>query len=235
MISVCIATYNGEKYIKQQIDSILPQLSNHDEIIISDDNSTDKTVDVINFFSDFRIKLFFNKEKGYTSNFENALKQVTGDFIFLSDQDDIWVPNKVEVCIKELKNFDLVVSDCKIINSENKIISDSYFALRSVKKTSLGNLFKFSYLGCCLAFRSEILNRALPFPSNRQLCTHDNWIFIVGSFFFKHKVLNDRLIHYRRHEENVSTGGLISKTTMWFKIKYRLYLCFFLIKRFYIN
>jgi hypothetical protein len=105
--------------------------------------------------------------------------------------------------------------------------------LRGVKKSSWGSLIKFSYLGCCLAFRSDILKRALPFPSDRKLCTHDNWLFLVGSFFYKHKVINEKLIHYRRHNENIST--LISNTSIWFKIKYRIYLCFFLIKRYNVN
>lgn len=235
MISVCIATYNGEKYIEEQLFSILDQLGKDDEIIISDDYSTDNTVEVIKKLLDSRIKLFFNKEKGYTSNFENALKQVSGDIVFISDQDDIWDPNKVRVCLEELQFADLVVSDCKLINSSNEVISDSYFKLRSVKKSSWGNLIKFSYLGCCLAFRSEILKKALPFPSNRQFCTHDNWLFLVGSFLFRHKVLDDTLIYYRRHDGNVSTGGLISATSRWFKIKYRIYLCFFLIKRSLLN
>ena len=235
MISVCVATYNGEKYIEEQLFSILDQLGTDDEIIISDDCSTDNTVAVIKKLSDSRIKLFFNKEKGYTSNFENGLKQVRGDIVFISDQDDIWDPNKVSVCLKELQFVDLVVSDCKLINSNNEVISDSYFKLRGVKKSSWGNLIKFSYLGCCLAFRSEILKKALPFPSNRQFCTHDNWLFLVGSFLFKHKVLDDTLIYYRRHDGNVSTGGLISATSNWFKIKYRIYLCFFLVKRSLLN
>lgn len=232
-ISVCMATYNGGKYIKQQIDSILIQLSENDELIISDDNSTDNTIDVVKGISDSRIKLFFNKEKGYTSNFENALNKVTGDIIFLSDQDDIWVSNKVEICLEELKSYDFIVSDCKLINNKNEIISDSYFELRNIKKTGLGNLLKFSFLGCCLAFRSDILKKALPFPSDRKLCTHDNWLFLVGAFFFRYKVLNDKLIHYRRHNENIST--LISKTPLGFKIKYRMYLSFFLIKRYIAN
>ena len=235
MISVCIATYNGEKYIKEQLFSILEQLGKDDEIIISDDHSTDNTLEIIEKLLDSRIKLFLNKEKGYTSNFENALKQVSGDIVFISDQDDIWDSSKVRVCLEELKFVDLVVSDCKLINSTNEIIADSYFTLRSVKKSSWGNLIKFSYLGCCLAFRSEILKKALPFPSNRQFCTHDNWLFLVGSFLYKHKVLDDTLIYYRRHDENVSSGGLISSTSRWFKIKYRIYLCFFLIKRSFIN
>lgn len=235
MISVCIATYNGEKYIREQLLSILEQLDTEDEIIISDDHSTDGTLGVIEQLSDSRISVFFNAEKGYTSNFENALQQANGDIIFLSDQDDIWDPKKVSVCLEALQSSTLVVSDCKVINNKKEILSHSYFGLRGVKKTSWGNLIKFSYLGCCLAFRSELLKKALPFPSNRQLCTHDNWLFLVGSFLFKHKVLDDTLIYYRRHDTNVSSGGLISATSRWFKLKYRIYLCFFLIKRSLIN
>ncbi|MDE5758415.1 MAG: glycosyltransferase, partial [Allobaculum sp.] len=92
MISVCIATYNGERYIETQIRSILDQLNEDDEIIISDDSSTDRTLDIIRSLNDSRIKLFAgNKFHSRTFNFENALKQATGDFIFLSDQDDIWL------------------------------------------------------------------------------------------------------------------------------------------------
>jgi hypothetical protein len=190
-------------------------------------------VDIINEFSDKRIKLFYNNEKGYVSNFENALRQVSGDVIFLSDQDDIWATNKVNVFLEALRSYDFVVSDCKMINDNNEIISDSYYELRKVKKTFLGNLVKFSYLGCCFAFKSIILKKALPFPPNKQMCTHDNWLFLVGTLFFKYKILNDKLIFYRRHNGNVSTGGLVSETTAIFKIKYRLYLSIFLLKVFF--
>ena len=92
MISVCIATYNGEKYIEEQIASILPQLKENDEIIISDDYSTDNTIQVLTKINSKKIKIFKNQgEKGYTSNFENAIKQAKGNYIFLCDQDDVWL------------------------------------------------------------------------------------------------------------------------------------------------
>ena len=96
MISVCIATYNGEKYIKEQLDSILPQLKKLDEIIISDDKSKDKTLKIIKTLNDSRIKIFTNPKKGLISNFENAITKSSGDYIFLSDQDDIWHENKIQ-------------------------------------------------------------------------------------------------------------------------------------------
>ncbi|MEK5777350.1 glycosyltransferase, partial [Acinetobacter nosocomialis] len=101
MISVCLATYNGEKYIVEQLTSILSQLSPTDEVIISDDHSTDETLLLIKSLNDPRIKIITNElGKGYTKNFENAINHSSGDYIFLSDQDDVWVENKVELMMK---------------------------------------------------------------------------------------------------------------------------------------
>jgi len=227
MISVCIATYNGEKYITAQIKSILPQLSSTDEIIISDDCSFDKTIEICRKFNDPRIKIIKNiKNVGYTGNFENALKQAHGDIIFLSDQDDIWVGNKVSVFMKYLEHYDMVVSDATIINQDNQIINASFFEQRKVYKTIIGNIFKFGYLGCCMAFKRSILLKALPFPARRKLCTHDNWLFLTGICFFKTKVIDDKLVLYRRHDSNYSTGGSKNETSLWFKIYYRFYLLY---------
>ncbi|MCD8291094.1 MAG: glycosyltransferase, partial [Prevotella sp.] len=96
-VSVCIATYNGEKYIEEQIRSILSQLSDNDEVIISDDGSHDQTLSLIQSIGDKRIKIFQNEGRhGFKYNFENTLKKVQGDYIFLCDQDDVWLPNKVQ-------------------------------------------------------------------------------------------------------------------------------------------
>ena len=112
MISVCIATYNGGKYIRQQIESILPQLDATDEIIISDDGSTDDTLLQIEALSSSLVRVYKHTNRlGYTRNFERALTYAKGDVIFLCDQDDIWLPNKVEMCMKELTNSDLVVTN----------------------------------------------------------------------------------------------------------------------------
>ena len=99
MISICIATFNGEHYIKDQLLSILPQLTVHDEVIISDDNSSDKTIKIIEEFNDLRIKIYYNNplKKGYSNNFENALSKSNQQLIFLCDQDDIWFNNKIQI------------------------------------------------------------------------------------------------------------------------------------------
>jgi len=224
-ISVCIATYNGEKFIYNQLESILLQLNIDDEVIISDDFSSDNTIFEITRFRDSRIKIVYNNgKKGYTSNFENALKYASGDIIFLSDQDDLWLPNKVDKCLEILENNDFVVTDCKLIDENNHVIGNSYYKIRKNNKSLIGNLFKFGYLGCCFAFRKEVLLKALPFPSKFKYCTHDNWLMLIGMLYFRHYISDAKMILYRRHDNNASDGGFESKTTFNFKVKYRLYL-----------
>ena len=114
-ISVCLASYNGQLFIEQQIKSILAQLSEYDELIVSDDCSTDKTLEIVETLNDKRIKIFSGIRYGSPiRNFENALKHATGDVIFLSDQDDVWLPNKVKIMTSYFHQYDVVVSNCSI-------------------------------------------------------------------------------------------------------------------------
>lgn len=199
-VSVCIATYNGEKYIKEQLDSILPQLSKNDEVIISDDSSTDGTIEIIKNYRDSRIKIIENQKfKSPIFNFENSLKNSSGDLIFLSDQDDKWMPDKVEEMVHELENYDLVISDCYWFgNQANGIVSN--FEFRNSRRGVLKNLYKNSYIGNCLAFRKEILEKALPFP--KDIPMHDIWIGLVSDAFYRVLFINKKLSYWRRHEDN---------------------------------
>lgn len=125
MISVCIATYNGERFIREQISSIINQLGNEDEIIISDNGSTDSTIDIIKEIDDKRIKLIKGpKKKSPTSNFENALMHAKGEYIFLSDQDDVWKDNKISICMQYLKHYDCVISDAEMVDENLNIIEN---------------------------------------------------------------------------------------------------------------
>lgn len=232
MISVCIATYNGEKYIHEQIASILQQIGNDDEIVVSDDGSTDKTLDVVRSFDAQNIHIYINKgDHGYTPNFENALRNAHGDYIFLSDQDDIWMPDKVEACMKYLKVNDFVVSDAQIVDGDNKPLFDSFCEQRKSKFGFLNTLIRFSYLGCCFAFRRKVLSKALPFPKNHILCTHDNWLALVSTAFYKSAFIPLPLIRYRRYGGNASSGAKNANKSILFMIHYRLYLLFHLIGR----
>lgn len=202
-ISVCIATYNGENFIEKQLESILKQSVEVDEIIISDDNSTDNTLKIIEKFNSPKIRIIKNKKKGVINNFENSLRESRGEYIFLADQDDIWSSNKVEEVIKKLEKYDLVIHNAQIINSKDeKILKKTFFEIRNSRKGLLKNLYKNSYIGCCMAFNRKILNKALPFPDNIPM--HDSWIGLVaekyGRVYFDNKVL----FYYRRHENNVT-------------------------------
>ena len=110
-ISVAMAVFNGEKYIKEQILSILKQLNKYDELVISYDKSSDNTYRIISELAirDNRIKIFSGSSCGIIKNFENALRHCKNDYIFLSDQDDIWLDNKVSYVINELKKSDASV------------------------------------------------------------------------------------------------------------------------------
>lgn len=224
MISVCMATYNGELYIKEQLQSILSQISEGDEVVISDDGSTDSTYDEVVGINDSRIKWFVNEGvHGFSHNFENALKHANGDIIFLSDQDDIWKDNKVKVSLEALSDSDFVISDCVTVNNKMEIIQESRFKAFNIKNGFINHLIKSRYLGCCMAFKREVLDMALPFPKNDRLVEHDIWLAAVGLLYFKVKLIEEPLILYRRHGNNVSDGGFEKGYSICNKIYRRIY------------
>lgn len=221
-ISVCLATYNGEKYIKKQVESILNQSREVDEIIISDDGSDDRTLDIIKNINSNKIKIVKNLRKGIINNFENALNYCSGDYIFLADQDDIWMNEKVEKILKLFSEYDLIVHNAEIINEiENKKESTTYFNIRSSGKGFIKNLYKNTYIGCCMAFKREILEDILPFPDDIPM--HDSWIGLVSEIK-KRKILflDSVLLYYRRHEKNVTK--LKSKNSFYKMLKIRYFL-----------
>ncbi|MDD6863125.1 MAG: glycosyltransferase family 2 protein [Prevotella sp.] len=222
MISVCIATYNGERYIRQQIESIVCQLNVDDEIIVSDDGSTDGTLDIVKGIGDKRIKIIEGPgRKSPILNFECALKASKGDFIFLSDQDDVWKPDKVEICMKWLKTYHCVVSDAEVTDNRLKPLYPSLYDIMQVRQGRIYNtIWKNGYTGCCMAFRRNVLETSLPFPKNIPM--HDIWIGNVAAYKYNVIFIPDRLIHFRRHENTISCNGKGSKFTIWQQMKFRL-------------
>ena len=107
MISVCIATYNGARYIGEQLASILKQLSAEDEVVVSDDGSTDGTLDIVRSFNDRRIRIVDGPRRhSPTLNFEWALRNAKGEYIFLADQDDVWLPDKLKAATDMLRGYE---------------------------------------------------------------------------------------------------------------------------------
>lgn len=205
MVSVALAAYNGEKYIREQLSSILPQLSGDDEIVVSLDPSTDGTKEAILSLNDSRIKTVDGEGKGLIKNFENAIKNCKNDLIFLCDQDDIWLPDKVERVKREFENSPnllLVMHNARVTDGELNTLNESFFEVRGTKTGILKNLIKNSYMGCCMALRKEALPYILPFPD--KLPMHDQWIGLVCEKHGMVKLINEPLILWRRHGDNAS-------------------------------
>lgn len=230
MISVCMTTYNGEKYIKQQLDSILFQLGESDEVVISDDGSTDMTLDIIRSYqNDKRVKLLHGGFHSPIYNFENAINNASGDYIYLADQDDIWLSGRIkETLAMHRSGSDLVICKAQNIDAYGQVFRETVFAAANpVKKPLLWNLYKNPYLGCCMSFSRKVCNAVLPFPKN--IAMHDIWIGLVAQSLFKCDYYGDRpLVQYRRHGVNFT-----QKNTYGFfgKIKYRLIMITKVIKR----
>lgn len=232
MISVCMASYNGEKYIKEQINSILKQLSSEDELVISDDGSTDRTLDIVRSYDDERIRLFINQgDHGYSKNFENALRHCKGDFIFLSDQDDVWKDNKVETILPLLKKYAFVVHDTEMTDENLKVFATSQFERYKVKPGFWNTLARNRYNGCCMAFTRDFLNKSLPFPKNQNLCRYDYWLPYLAEYKHISYTLYEPLILYRRHEGTALNAGEGSSRSFCEKIVSRMYCLKELIKR----
>lgn len=232
MNSVCIATYNGEKYIEEQLQSILLQIQPDDEVIISDDNSTDKTTDIIKSLNDTRIRIVYNNTHCYIDNFANALNYSKGEIIFLSDQDDVWLPGKYERCVKELQEVDLVCTDCSVTDAQLQITAPSYFATNNAGKGILKNIFIDTYCGACMAFKRDILTAALPLPPTHNI-GHDLWIGLVAEIIGKVRFIKTPYMLYRRHDESVTKVGNVltrSKRPIWLKIWSRIEMLYYVCK-----
>jgi glycosyltransferase involved in cell wall biosynthesis len=232
MISVCIATYNGQKYILEQILSILPQIDLSDEVIISDDNSTDNTVSIIENINDKRIRIYNNNFRSPIKNFEFLIDICQGDIIFLSDQDDIWDNQKVKSHLLEYnKNLSigLVISNIDLIDKNGNSIKNKFY-----KKIFTSNLYKNiitnNYIGCSISFRSNLKKYILPFPKNLPM--HDWWIGIISSMFSNVSFLNDKLVYYRIHEDSFTNKN---KNSFFKKFSFRIIILFHILLRLFKN
>lgn len=230
-ISVVMATYNGELFLKQQLDSFLQQEMQPDELIISDDGSTDSTMLIIEEFISmlppFEVKVVRNGyDSGCTSNFTNGIQQSTGEIILLSDQDDIWLPQHISMLVKSMLNDPellCVASDslCVDINlcslgyttRQSERFSPSYLKAHNQKfGTQLEVAIKqFAVSGHGMAFRRALLPYLFPI-SNHWI--HDQWIFLLASIIGKTVYIPDVLTYYRQYG-NQAVGGAKKSLTTW--------------------
>ncbi len=217
-----MATYNGASVVLTQLHSILDQLSDGDEVVVSDDASNDDTRRLIEELGDKRVRIVDGPAAGSPiPNFENALRHAKGDYIFLSDQDDKWLPGKVDACIGKLKEgYDCAVTDCVVTDRDLNTTTPSFFALNGTHKGRLYNLLvKNGYLGCCMAFTRAVKDKSLPFPSDIPM--HDIWIGNVAARTGKVAFIDKPYLLFRRSGENVSTTASKSRYGLLRKLRIR--------------
>ena len=223
MLSVCMATYNGEQFVIRQLDSVLKQLNRQDEVIVVDDGSKDNTVQVIkNHFGDL-VQVYVNESNlGPIKSFEKAISLAKGDILFLCDQDDVWEDNKVESVLAafEEQRADLVLHDAYVVDGSLQIINPSWndFNRNNINQGIFGNILKNAYTGAFMAFKKELVPLILPFPKEIEM--HDQWIALVCMLKKKKIVFLDTpLVKYVRHGGNV-TG--MKKRPLMTQLKGRL-------------
>ena len=215
-VSVVMATCNGAAFIAEQLASVISQLEAHDEVLIADDGSTDATLAVIRAQTDSRVRVLplacaeppeagVPKRLGVVKNFERALQSARHDIIFLCDQDDVWLPGKVDACLAALQKCVLVVTDCRVVDVQLRALAPSFFAIQNSGPGLARNLWRNSFLGCCMAMRRSLLAVALPFPD--QIAMHDMWLGLVAETQGGTRFLPQVLSLYRRHSTSVSTAA----------------------------
>lgn len=221
-VSVLLATYNGEKYISDQMDSILKQLSYEDEILVSDDGSEDNTIKIIESYleKDNRIKLYKNKRLGVIRNFEFLIKRANHEIIFLCDQDDIWLDNKVNETIKCFQETGKKVVLHNGVHFHGKVEDKNYKKIISNRRAGfLNNLLKSNYWGCCMSFKKDFIPHIIPFP--KKITAHDQWIGLVSEHQKETYFLDNVLIYHRIHQDNKTR-----KLSFIDKIMFRVYMLF---------
>lgn len=229
-ISVAMAVYNGEQYLPNQLDSILVQLEPNDELVISYDVSKDRTWEVLNEYQakDIRVKVYCNQHPGIAGNFDNALRHCGGDYIFVSDQDDEWKPNKREIVVRAFveTRADMVIHNGIHTNAELVPITEPFFSIYRIGDGKIRNIIKSRVSGCCMAFTRQMCKKILPIPMNMD--GYDRWIGTIGEFTGKISYINDVLLLHRLHGENATPTSPRSFAT---KIAIRINLLHHLCKR----
>ena len=221
-ISVCLACFNGEKYIIEQVTSIILQMGPFDELIISDNGSSDMTLTLLATVTDNRVRVLDCVQKGVTHNFEYALMHAKGHTIILCDQDDVWLPGRLEAAHLALRHHDLSIVGLQYVDELLVALVKSPI-IRSPKVSLLSTIIFNGYTGCCMAFRRELLEFILPFP--KLVPMHDWWIALVALGISADISISDQqLILYRRHGSNISSTGASSGFNLAKKLSMRIFI-----------
>lgn len=214
-ISVALAVYNGEKYLKQLLLSLENQTLKPCELVVLDDCSSDNSLEIINSFPlSFEKKIFSNKKnEGPVYTFRKIAELCRGNFIAFCDQDDIWLPEKLELALCEIKKIDttipaIVFSDLSVIDERGIVIQESYWKQRTVRPEKFlfaDILFANIITGCTTLVNRPMVNEFLKMPENVMM--HDHWLALIGYSFGSHPFINRPTVLFRSHQNSVTNKG----------------------------
>src|SRR4051794_2867946 len=209
-VSVCMATYNGEKYVGPQLKSILEQLSTEDEVIVVDDCSTDRTLEAVKSLNDPRVVVHVNdRNRREVYSFGRAISLARHQCIFLSDQDDIWLPGRVALMTEALQGALLATTNFDWMDQDERPLQVSYDGVLPADSSrhfkNIGDIFlgKTVYFGCAMAFRRELVPLIVPIPGYVE--SHDWWVALAGNLAGSNVHLSDRTFRKRRHDSNATS------------------------------
>ncbi len=215
-----MATWNGARFLGEQLGTVMPQLRPEDELVMVDDASRDSTIEMLKAaeseMSAVALRLYQNEQTlGPIRSFERALALAKGEILLLCDQDDRWMPGKVER-IRSIFASDaattLVLSDAELIDGEGRVFASSLATMKPYRPGLVSNLMKNTFLGCAMAFRRSSLEYCLPIPARTPM--HDQWIGLLHTLFGKVVYLDEPLIQYRRHGGNATADNHASWAQM---------------------
>ena len=208
--SVCMATYQGAAYVAEQVRSILAQLGPVDELVVVDDASRDATAGIVAAFDDPRLRLVRNEtNRGYVRTFERALELARGDYLFLADQDDIWLPGRLDAMLAALQDHAVVSTSVAVLGEPTE---PPRFRLRARdSRRHLANIFAVMigyrpYTGCAMGMRRDILASVLPIPGF-VFESHDLWIALVANTHRQNVHLEAPSVARRLHDANQTPLG----------------------------
>jgi glycosyltransferase involved in cell wall biosynthesis len=211
VISIAMATYNGARYLEGQLDSFAIQRRRPDELVICDDGSSDQTLRIAREFADrveFPVRIISNPERlGYNRNFAKAIGACSGDFIFVSDQDDEWYREKIDTVLSAFEgdaSLLAVTNDQEIVRGDGA--GTGVTVLQNVRRLGYADLLYGP--GCCTALRRSALRLLDPFPG--EDVPYDHWINIIPALLGGRLLIERPLQNYRRHDNNTS-GSIFAK------------------------
>lgn len=224
--SVCMATYQGAAYVAEQVRSILAQLGPGDELVVVDDASRDATAGIVAAFDDPRVRLVRNEtNRGYVRTFERALELARGDYLFLADQDDVWLSGRLDAMLAALQDHAVVSTSVAVLGEPT---NPPRFRLRARdSQRHLANIFAVMvgyrpYTGCAMAMRRDILASVLPIPGF-VFESHDLWIALVANTHRQNVHLEAPSVARRLHDANQTPLGWRSLRAIlrarWMKTK----------------